>query len=105
MRRQNTPGASNRQHSSPQSGLLFGLDTFWDSLKAFHQHRLLAWSAKHFEDMKVETLKLNILGVGLIVTIEPRNLQTILAIKSGSWGLGRRRKRSFKPLLGDGMAT
>jgi len=89
----------------PQSGFLLGLDTFWHSLKAFHQHRLLSWSAKHFEDMKVETLRLHILGVGLIVTIEPKNLQTILALKSGSWGLGKRRKMSFRPLLGDGMAT
>jgi hypothetical protein len=55
--------------------------------------------------MKVETLRLNILGIGLIVTIEPKNLQTILALKSGSWGLGKRRKSSFRPLLGDGMST
>jgi len=79
-----------------------GLDTFWGSIRAFHEHRLLSWSAKHFEELEVRTLGVNILGVDLIMTIEPKNLQTILALKAGHWGLGERRKTSFKPLLGDG---
>jgi hypothetical protein len=89
----------------PRSGWLLGLDTFWDSPKTFHQHRLLSWSTKHFEHLVVKTLRLKISVVGLIVTIEPGNLQTILALKSGSWGHGERRKRSFRHFLGDGMAT
>lgn len=88
----------------PQYGIFLGFDTFFDSLRAFHAHRLLSWGAKHFRDLNVKTLSVKMLGVSLIMTIEPKNLRTILPLDSAKWGLGERRKMSFKPLLGDGMA-
>ncbi|KAM0716806.1 hypothetical protein Q7P37_007609 [Cladosporium fusiforme] len=82
-----------------------GIKTFYSSLEAFGHHRLLSWSAKRFDDERASTLAVKILGVDVIVTMEPRNLQTILALESRKWGLGERRKRSLRPLLGDGIFT
>lgn len=40
-----------------------------------------------------------------IVTIEPRNIQTILALKFKDFGLGINRTDNFEPLLGHGIVS
>ena len=36
------------------------------------------------------------------MTVEPTNLKVIQALEHKKWGLGGRRVRAFRPLLGDG---
>lgn len=40
-----------------------------------------------------------------LVTIEPRNIQTILALKFKDFGLGINRTDNFEPLLGHGIVS
>ncbi|KAF2707357.1 cytochrome P450 52A12 [Pleomassaria siparia CBS 279.74] len=52
---------------------------------------------------QVHTFNQNILGSTAIFTTEPKNIQTILAIKFKEFGLGESRNSNFFPLLGKGI--
>ncbi|KAG9192422.1 unspecific monooxygenase [Alternaria panax] len=51
----------------------------------------------------VTTLHQNMLGVESFFTVEPRNVQAILATQFKEFGLGERRNGNFFPLLGRGI--
>jgi hypothetical protein len=40
-----------------------------------------------------------------LVTIDPQNIQTILALKFKDFGLGVNRTENFEPLLGHGIVS
>lgn len=41
----------------------------------------------------------------ILFTIDPQNIQTILALKFKEFGLGINRTENFKPLLGNGIVS
>lgn len=94
-------GAQSAVHY-PQWDRIYGFDLFRDSLKAFKEHRMLLRSQERFKEIGATTFALKILGRTMVMTLEPQNLKTIQALEHKKWGLGTRRKVSFKPLLGDG---
>jgi hypothetical protein len=98
---QKVTGAQRTKHY-PQWDRIYGLDVFRDSLKAFREHRLLERSQERFSIVDRATFEIKILGRDTIMTLEPQNLKVIQALEHKKWGLGKRRKTSFKPLLGDG---
>jgi cytochrome P450 len=51
------------------------------------------------------TFKAQGLGGEVISTVEPQNIQTILALRFTDFELGSKRKRNFAPLLGNGIFT
>lgn len=63
---------------------------------------MLLRSQERFKEIGATTFALKILGRTMVMTLEPQNLKTIQALEHKKWGLGTRRKVSFKPLLGDG---
>lgn len=94
-------GAQSAKHY-PQWDRFYGFDLFRDSLKAFREHRMLERSQQRFSIVGATTYEVVILGRSMIMTLEPQNLKVIQALDHKKWGLGERRKTSFKPLLGDG---
>lgn len=86
----------------PQRDRVFGIDLFRESMRAFKEHKFLETSIKRFERMGVNTYHFVALGRRMYITIEPENLKTIQATEFKKWGLGKRRKIGFRPLLGDG---
>lgn len=86
----------------PQWERLVGWDMFRDSLKAFREHRMLERSQERHKITGTTTFETTILGRRTIMTLEPQNLKVIQALDHKKWGLGKRRKTAFKPLLGDG---
>ena len=50
-------------------------------------------------------IRFKVLFTEQILTVEPDNLKTILALDFKKWGLGSRRKNAFVPLLGHGIFT
>ena len=53
----------------------------------------------------VTTFYSNFMGSECIFTVEPRNLQAILATQFKDFGLGELRNESFSPLLGRGIVS
>ena len=86
----------------PQRDKIFGWDVFKQNTGAFKNKHFLELSYQRFQMMGVNTYQFVALGRRMHVTIEPENLKTIQAIEFKKWGLGRRRKAGFRPLLGDG---
>lgn len=89
----------------PQWDRVFGCDLFRHNMRAFHQRHFLELSYNRFRQMGVNTYFFVALGRRMHVTIEPENLKTIQAVEFKKWGLGKRRKIGFRPLLGDGMVS
>jgi hypothetical protein len=54
---------------------------------------------------EVTTFHQNIMGGEGYFTIEPRNIQAILATQFKDFGLGRIRNKNFSPLLGHGIVS
>lgn len=86
----------------PQPEQIFGWSLFRQNMRSLKQRKFLESSANRFREMGVNTYQLVALGRRLYTTIEPENLKTIQAVDFKKWGLGERRKISFRPLLGDG---
>ena len=86
----------------PQWEKVLGYDLFKQNIQGFKAHNALDISYNRFRTMGVNTFQFIALGRRLHTTIEPENLKTIQAVEFKKWGLGSRRKVSFRPLLGDG---
>ncbi|KAK3711360.1 hypothetical protein LTR37_009740 [Vermiconidia calcicola] len=89
----------------PQWDRIMGIDLFRDNMRAIKAHNFLELSYQRFQDLGVNTYQLIALGRRIYITTEPENLKAIQAIDFKKWGLGERRKISFRPLLGDGIFT
>ena len=84
---------------------ILGIDFFMENIKAIREHRLLSVGQARFNNQGVRSLKINMLGNKVTMTIEPENLKMIQAVDFKKWSLGTRRKVAFKPLLGVGIFT
>lgn len=89
----------------PQWEYFYGLHEFFENMKAVREHRLLEYLHQRFQRVDAKTIQMTVLGRHAHQTIEPENLKTIQATEFKKWGLGRRRKVGFRPLLGDGIFT
>ncbi|KAF2121809.1 cytochrome P450 52A12 [Lophiotrema nucula] len=55
------------------------------------------------EGKRLSTFYQNLLGSGAIFTVDPKNIQTVLATQFKDFGLGEVRNKNFYPLLGWGI--
>ena len=81
---------------------LWGLDTLRDNIKTVRELRALSTELGMFHEMGSWTWSTVILGTKFINTTEPDNLKVIMATEFRKWGLGKYRKKVFRPLLGEG---
>ncbi len=89
----------------PQQERILGLQLFRENMRFLKEHKILERSYNRFKEMGVGTFSFCALGRTMYITIEPENLKTIQAVEFKKWGLGKRRKVGFRPLLGDGIFT
>ncbi|KAF2087022.1 putative P450 monooxygenase [Saccharata proteae CBS 121410] len=87
----------------PTSDIL-GLNTVKHSYTSHQNHTYLQLSQRRFRDHGT-TFAATLLPGGnpVINTIDPRNIQSILARNFGDWELGSQRRSAFEPLLGKGI--
>ena len=58
-----------------------------------------------YDELKVNTWSQNMLGDSFIVTVDPKNIQAVLATQFNDFALGELRTNNFFPLLGNGIFT
>ncbi|KAL6707423.1 hypothetical protein ACN47E_004202 [Coniothyrium glycines] len=87
----------------------FSLHSVWKVLKADKQFRVPQYLKDRFDNISreegrnVTTISQRIIGAEAHFTIEPRNIQAVLATQFKDFGLGERRNGNFSPLLGHGI--
>lgn len=81
--------------------LILGLDRLWSLFTAMKEHRSLELIRSWYQQYG-NTFKTN-LGRPMIMTIEPKNVQTVLALKFKDFDLGHYRNNALRPLLGEGI--
>lgn len=82
---------------------LFGSDQVRNRMKAAKEHKLLEYSQNNFRNVG-KTWGASVMGQGVIMTIEPQNVKTVLSLKFEDFGLGNREK-TLGRLLGRGIFT
>jgi cytochrome P450 len=99
-------------HPAKQSSLdPFGVVNITKVLKADKQARLPQYFKERVDIANAEqgrtitTFHQNMMGAESFFTIEPRNIQAILATQFKDFGLGERRNGNFAPLLGHGIVS
>ncbi|KAG5973969.1 hypothetical protein E4U55_000165, partial [Claviceps digitariae] len=96
-----------RQHGckpiakTPDKDPILGLDMVRKQFRAAKAHRLLEEGRQRFQEFGT-TFRSRQLLIDAIVTIEPDNIKTVLALKFNDWGIGHRLEQ-FGPLLGAGI--
>ncbi|KAE8131080.1 cytochrome P450 [Aspergillus pseudotamarii] len=81
---------------------VLGLDEVRTMLRMFREDRFLEWALEKYR-RHGNTFTTSVLGDDNICTVEPENIKTILAVKFKQFDLGEKRRRTFHPLLGDGI--
>ena len=84
---------------------ILGLDFLWETYKSLKAHTALKVIQSRYEDSSAKTASFSILRRGIVSTIEPENLKSILSLDFKSWGLGDDRKRSLAPFMGEAIFT
>lgn len=88
-----------------------GLDNILKLLRADKEQRLPQFLKDRMDNLstkegkKPTTVYQNVMGAGAYFTVEPRNIQAILATQFKDFGLGERRNGNFFPLLGAGIVS
>ena len=88
-----------------------GIDTLKQSLAADKEKILPELSARRVEIMSeregryVTTYVIRSLGRNLVFTIDPKNIQAVLATQFKDFELGEVRRHSMHPLLGTGIVS
>ena len=83
----------------------FGVDQVWRSLQADKNKRFLDLCVTRFKEIGAPTHQYHTMGNESIFTIDPKNIQAILATQFHDFGLGPTRRKNFFPLLGNGIFT
>ncbi|KAH6659153.1 cytochrome P450 [Truncatella angustata] len=83
----------------------FGLTNIIRVMKAFKSGKLLELTESRFQSARASTVAVTTLGRTTIWTMDPKNVQSILAFDFKAWSIGSRRKGAFKTLLGKGIFT
>ena len=91
--------------SLPDWDPIWGFGTFRETMKALKEHRLLELGYKRWKAIGANSFKINTLGTPLIITLEPENIKTVLALDFKNFTLGKPRKTAFLPFLGSGIFT
>ncbi|MCJ1366417.1 hypothetical protein MMC16_005545 [Acarospora aff. strigata] len=81
-----------------------GLDLIWTAFKHARAHRILRFFVRVVEDTGRSTFEQNLLGTTGVDTVEPKNIESVLATQFTAFGLGDR-PQVFNPLLGHGIFT
>ncbi|KAE8375732.1 cytochrome P450 [Aspergillus bertholletiae] len=89
---------AREHHKDP----VLGLDELRSLIGAFRGDCFLEWMLEKYRQHG-NTFSTSLLGDDNICTIEPENVKTILAVKFKQFELGEKRRRTFHPLLGDGI--
>lgn len=80
----------------------FGLAILRENIKHLRNHTVLEQGAKGFVELGSNTFQVGLLGNEITCTIEPANVQAILATDFNSFCLGKARA-GLSPLLGEGI--
>ncbi|KAB8273783.1 cytochrome P450 [Aspergillus minisclerotigenes] len=81
---------------------VLGLDEVRSMLRVFREDYLMEYTLEKYR-RHGNTFATSVLGDDDIFTAEPENIKTILAVKFKQFELGETRRRTFHPLLGDGI--
>ena len=82
-----------------------GIDQLLRLLKADREMLYPDDMIKHFDEMQDWTHEFSILGNTALSTVEPKNIQAMLATQFHDFALGPTRRNNFLPLLGNGIFT
>lgn len=82
-----------------------GLDFLWRLSKWDADYKLPILTVQFYKEMQVATWEQTFLGVTALVTLDPQNVQAVLATQFGHFELGSVRRGTFSPLLGNGIFT
>jgi len=85
--------------------LPLGIDFLRRLLRASAEGRFPDEMATVYQDGGAKTLKHRFLGRTVFHTIEPKNLQAMLATQFSDFSLSHSRDKSFRPMLGRGIFT
>ena len=97
------PLNANKEYSSFPNNIL-GIKGLLENLDKARNHQLLDHNRSRFQKLG-NTFRIKIMTDDLIMTCEPKNIQTILALSFDHWALGPKRRRTFDPLFGAGIFT
>lgn len=87
---------------TPQFDRILGLDLLLKGMKNVKNRRMVEVMYERFLSVGF-TYSLRLGGETAITTIEPENVQAMLAHKFGDFDLGWKRRRAFASLIGDGI--
>lgn len=79
-----------------------GIGIVMDMLAATRQNRFLELVGGWHQEFGT-TFKAKMIARAIIFTVEPKNIQTVLALKFKDFELGEYRNKAFRPLLGSGI--
>ncbi|KAI9669166.1 MAG: hypothetical protein M1829_005167 [Trizodia sp. TS-e1964] len=82
-----------------------GLDRVQEATKADREMAIPWLMEQKFKEMKTLTFEHSLFGRHGFTTIDPKNVQAILATQFDHFGLGSMRRSNFFPLLGNGIFT
>jgi hypothetical protein len=82
-----------------------GTDMVWRLIQADKAHVVPDEFIKIANELGVSTWEQNLLGDPSFVTIDPKNIQAVLATQFNDFEIGEVRRKNFFPLLGNGIFT
>ena len=91
-------------HRLSQKDRLLGIDTLFESYKTIRASKYLSLQQLRYAKSG-NTYSFNSLGATVINTIDPENIQAMLAKQFNDFELGAARKAAFDPLIGHGIFT
>ncbi|KAL8940427.1 MAG: hypothetical protein Q9216_002832 [Gyalolechia sp. 2 TL-2023] len=83
----------------------FGFGIFMEDIKAIKAHVWLVNYQQRYSQLGCTTFTAQFLWLSFIFTIEPENIKSILATDFKSYSVGEERKKSLRPILGEGIFT
>ncbi len=88
------------------SKLPFGIDLAQRIMKADRERLVPEMFLELHEEMgRPSTWVQNFLGPEVLVTVDPKNIQALLATQFNDFVIGERRRKNFMPMLGNGIFT
>ncbi|KAF1956855.1 cytochrome P450 52A12 [Byssothecium circinans] len=86
-----------------------GIKLVYDTLKSVREHRTPHFLKERLdktwerEGRMITTFSQSVFGMSTFLTVDPKNIQAVLATKFKDFGLGDLRNKSFSVLLGNGI--
>ena len=91
--------------SFPAADPIFGLDVFYENVKAIKSHRALELFTEKYWRLGRNTAKVKFFGTTILTTIEPENVKQVCSLGFRDWGIDESRKKVMEPFLGEGIFT